>query len=390
MVPVTLGRKRFRAIAAASLGVLVPLLRGAPVLPGELSRVDAHSLIQVGLPQPHTSLSPRHSRHQPPHHPWHEKEAPPTMVDNLCMYESLVPEFVLIGVVKSATTTFVGQLRESPEIVFSSGCDKGINEVGPGLCENGTDKEGHFFDYYRSAGPEMMGSKYPPCQTRSRMVAAEASARYFIDDLVPATIHKFYGRAASRINFMIMLREPVARFHSDFYHAKVDTWWCQRYIVKKYTFKDIVMEILGGDMQYTGGNLYCSDRLEASLYPRNIRHWFERFLPGQFTVVPMKFVTQPRVGLSVVDFVWKMLGVRPGRHRPGAHYNSHPHPKLEADLPPKLLSMFRDLIYQQHGPAQLADVFSEYKGAKLFGFLGTYGNYSYDSHAIQRWIVHNW
>lgn len=305
--------------------------------------------------------------------------------DNVCMYGRFVPEFILIGVVKAATTSFAANLRQSNGIIFPSRCPDGE----PGLCEHGTDKEGHFFDMYRGLGPYYMSESFPKCRHDVRMVATDESPRYMLDRNVPATIANWYGTLQLRLKFIILLRDPVARFQSDYYQAKKADW-CVDY--RYYSFKEIVKSILNSNTwnHYTGGFFGCSDRLEASLYPDAVRRWFTVFPSKQFAIVPFLFLvdsgTHGRSNKSVVQSVWYSLGVEPGANVDIFHYNSYPHPTLETDLGVNVTKTFRDLLWKYYGPQHLATVFVQHPGARLFGYRGGLN----DVNAMTRWLENNW
>merc|ERR1719220_3101634 len=116
------------------------------------------------------------------------------------------------------------------------------------------------------------------------------------------------------LKFLILLRDPVRRFHSDFHHAK-DAQWCDLYM--NQTFSQIVQRIIqGGWQRFVGGTIGCPDRLEGSLYNGAIERWFSNFSPSQFTVVPWLFNVEPgikgRPVRTVAESMWDIVGASPG------------------------------------------------------------------------------
>merc|ERR1712242_299716 len=108
-------------------------------------------------------------------------------------------------------------MRQNPRILFAQRCTKW--NVGPGFCENRTNKEAHFFDYYDDDfhGRGYMIHSFPECRTDIRMVATDETPAYMVNPMIPEIISYYYGPLQKRIKFITILREPVARFHSDFY-----------------------------------------------------------------------------------------------------------------------------------------------------------------------------
>merc|ERR1739848_692490 len=153
-------------------------------------------------------------------------------------------------------------------------------------------KEGHFFDRRAYDGAQGMATFYPKCRRDRRFVATDMSPRYLLDPDVPGIMAKWYGQGLKpHLKFILTLREPVARFHSDFYHA-VEGNWCSGYY--GFTFRQIVNQIVVFNRwkPFVGGHRGCSDRLEASLYKRSLLRWFSIFTPNQFIIVPYTYITK--------------------------------------------------------------------------------------------------
>lgn len=306
--------------------------------------------------------------------------------NNLCYFDHLIPEFILIGVVKAGTTSFAADMRQSPGIMFPRTC-KGEFQTGEGFCDNNTAKEGHFFDHNRLRGLFYVKTLFPKCRRDVRLVATDMSPRYMMDHRVPKTIQTWYTHRAKQIKFIVILRDPISRFHSDYYHAKAQKW-CPKYT--NTTFAEIVSSIvLGNDWNsYVGGQEHCTDRLEGSLYTAAMKRWFYFFMPSQFIIVPFLFLTNPeeRISESIVEVVWNILGVDHGVPRKDSHFNTHDHPVLSQDIDQNLLEQFKRLIWLENGPSQLASTLVEQRGAMLLGYTGNETNIN----AIENWLQENW
>lgn len=387
---------------------------------GRNFETDTSSLLQAWLQQPDTSMKwvPQ-NREDPVEGPsflgpifttdddydfieWNQTAPtgePPLPVDyaagelNLCMRDHLIPEFMLVGTVKAATTTFAANIRQSPGIVFPSvklDCED-KPDLPEGFCFDDHAKEGHFFDYHKSGGVEFMAARFPKCRRDARMIATDESPRYLLDPEVPFVIKKWYGTAnlQNRLKFIIALREPVARFHSDYYHARYKNWCFDH---RLYTFGYLVQRILnyGQWQRYVGGNIGCSDRLEGSLYPPQVKRWFNLFDPSQFIIAPYLYITDPKNNgrqfhKPVAEYIWNLYGLPLGKIDEH-HLNVHEHPPLEEDINSNVLKQFRALIYRKHGPQHLAAVLTEHQGATLYGYSGS----SSDTAAITSWLESNW
>lgn len=384
---------------------------------------DANSLLQVWVQQPDTSglwvpwvrmkLDPQNEENSPRalHEPNNAREVDestyydynvtewdelppsnnlPTITSsegelNLCMHGHLVPEFFLVGVVKSGSTTFAGNMRQSPEVLFPK--KRKCTERRNGYCYNGTTKEGHFFDFHVSNGSQFMAQSFPACRTDMRLVATDESPRYLVDPDVPNVIANWYGpELQQRLKFVIILREPVARFHSDFYHATASDW-CADY--GKKNFSTLVRKIVLEDgwwQHLIGGNKNCSDRLEASLYKGQLTRWFSIFNPEQFMIVPFHLAVGPS-GANLIRKMWDILNVVHGQPWPNSQLNQHYHPPLANDISMDLLDQFRSLLFAENGPLPLSSFFIDHPGAHLYGLPRAS---MMDRTAIFDWLSENW
>merc|ERR1712224_404335 len=100
-----------------------------------------------------------------------------------------------------------------------------------------------------------------------------------------------YGKLWSRLQFGIIVREPVSRTHSDF-HFNVAT--AMNPCVEGRTFSELVNLKING---YDGCNLFHHNR-----YGDHIDMWLEHFHPSQFTIIPWKMFLAS--GGKVVTHMW--------------------------------------------------------------------------------------
>merc|ERR1719401_2251105 len=124
-------------------------------------------------------------------------------------------------------------------------------------------------------------SDYGACRRDSRLVAVEGSAAYSANYAhVPDAIVQCYGGQASAITFLMLLRDPVHRIHSEYYHSRRDAW-CHDFL--QMSFKDITDKILSNQVAHYRGCFdnrlgpQCGCFLESSMYKDQLEHWFATF-----------------------------------------------------------------------------------------------------------------
>merc|ERR1719401_2608945 len=107
-------------------------------------------------------------------------------------------------------------------------------------------------------------SDYGACRRDSRLVAVEGSAAYSANYAhVPDAIVQCYGGQASAITFLMLLRDPVHRIHSEYYHSRRDAW-CHDFL--QMSFKDITDKILSNQVALIGGALTTTLARSAGVF----------------------------------------------------------------------------------------------------------------------------
>lgn len=310
--------------------------------------------------------------------------------NNLCMHGHFVPEVIVIGGIKASTTSLCAGLRRSPFILWPiSGEDK-VNSTKHFAAW----KEGHYFDKHVEDGISYMISDFKECDMAVRNVAVDGSARYSTDPYVPKVISAWYGKQASQLKFVLILREPLARLHSHYHHSVRDGW-CKLH--KKFNFSRIIEKILKGKAKFVRRLLWsddistgsgCRDFLEGSLYVNQLRNYFKYFQPSQFILVPFLFNVDPghagRPSKLVAETLWSRLGVS-GLPGPPVHSNDHEHPKLEEDLDEGLIKSMRAWFDNVTGPRVIANLVRS-TNTILYHYAGDPD----DPAQISEWLGENW
>lgn len=311
--------------------------------------------------------------------------------NNLCMRDHFVPEVMVIGGIKASTTSLCMMLRQSPALLWPESQAGKVNWTRHPAAW----KEGHYFDkHIFQGGISYMIADFPLCTTKTRQVAVDGSARYASDPYVPGIIANWYGTQKSKLKFVLIMREPLDRLHSHYYHSVRDNW-C--YLHKGTNFSNIINQLLDywpvadephptlpPRNQFPG----CSDFLDGSLYSKQIHNYFQYFRPWQFIFVPFLYNVDPgnagRSSEQFAEFLWKKLGVNgvPGQI---IHSNNHNTPTLEDDLTTSQIKSMREWFEKLTGPAVIANQVHSTE-AILYQYTGDRD----DTNQIAQWLRENW
>lgn len=303
---------------------------------------------------------------------------------NTCIREHLAPEFFLLGVPKSGTTRFFNDFTASPAIV---------NYV-PGE----TEPEWHSAEPWVFAGgfdvsyTDTWLAHYPACDQDRRLVAIDCTPGYFGDRNAPYGLANLYSVHEVKANlvFMVLLRNPVSRMHSHYYHYVENG-------VLKDAIPDCPLSKFPDSFYTTARNLLerdtvcdcpCDNIVHDSRYAEAFKRYFANFKPAQFHVVPFQQV----VDKAVVEYTWDILGVPHGQHQ--ASYLTSAS-RIEGDMPrhPDILSELDELTLQEleaymeqvAGASALASLFAGTE-INLYNHTGSYD----DGASIERWLTGSW
>jgi len=315
--------------------------------------------------------------------------------NNLCMFGKLVPEVMIIGVQKAATSTFYSRLASNPSIYLpSDGWEKYnlTSEPLPFFLV----KEKHVYDYmmrYGEGRSHWLKSQ-PKCPENERKVEIDATPDYLSSYIAPYLMKSRYEELASRLKFIVILRDPVARTHSGFYNGRRLGWWFGH--AAKWSFADYVKLIVQYKKDVLGRSYYVySNELDGpfykSMYPLQLDVWFNAFSPSQFTFIPFKYViadSPDQFGSSpLMRYVWENIGV-PEAHNPRnltKWHNQVNHSSLKDDLDEELLQRFQKLCDEIASARLVADRLAS-SGASLYGYSGNQS----DPVAISEWLADHW
>mmetsp|Transcript_7983 Transcript_7983/g.17250 ORF Transcript_7983/g.17250 Transcript_7983/m.17250 type:complete len:402 (+) Transcript_7983:123-1328(+) len=386
---------RIGALVVLSLQTLAAAeIRRSAFLSGDVS--SSSSLLQVDT----------ESLEADPEWPYH----------GLCMQKKLFPQLWLLGAQKCATSLLAVDLMA----------------LGVKVNTNDGSKEAHFFDKWVNdsvSGPEATAEEkrawlrqLPDCTpgtgkrrlladftpSNLRNVPLPAGTRptgshwgsFFLRNTtrkleeisgsemnVPQLLKTFYGPAASKtLTFVVMIREPLARMQSNWYHASQSySDWKQCRDCKSKTFAGGLEATLHKARQ---AQPIYDDWLWTSLYARHMERWLEHFDASQFYVIPVSQYSQGNRTAICKDLADRMTFPMEcqsliGKRQP---VNTHEHPPLETDVSEPLRKSYADLLQSenQHLVKLLASAHNS--GAGLAGYEGPPG----DEDAVRKWLHESW
>mmetsp|Transcript_482 Transcript_482/g.1071 ORF Transcript_482/g.1071 Transcript_482/m.1071 type:complete len:410 (+) Transcript_482:117-1346(+) len=326
---------------------------------------------------------------------------------NLCQNNKLLPELYLLGGPKCATTSLAMDLAQHGHV-----------RAAPRLWSK---KEWHFWEkfskqskaeevkqaFFNSLGPcpgarlvlgdfsiNSLAAVQAPPEMDISACSCKGSPKKPAGD-APRLMKHVYGKDSSRITMVAMLREPLARMQSSWYHAqaeKFDEYWGFRDCCTN-SFSDAISTIIAGaSFNETGssrfkGHLGGEGSVWASMYGRHLRAYMKEFNVSQFVVVPYKLYSH---GGESKTAICNRLGERLHMHLncsdEAYKVNVHSHPPLNKDLAPELIKGFRKLMFREN--EKLVDVLARghSQGMELAGYDGPKGNRT----QIKRWLQANW
>jgi len=258
--------------------------------------------------------------------------------DNLCIEGRIVPELLLLGAQKAATTTLAKELMSIPGI---------IGRVLAAEDRFFEWKEAHIYDSLAKwQNKDSWKQGYVTCTDETRIVSIDATPDYLHSTAAPQRILENYGDRAQHVKFIVLLREPLARTQSAFYHLreKAAAWGVKNSQIFKASFQQYIQQRLANNL-----TAMDQDPVNVSLYPRQLANYFDVFSSQQFSIAPFRSVLEDS---SLANHIAKRLGL-PQMLQLGKppQVNAHQHPTFEGDLEPSVLSRCAHTLKkpQEHG-----------------------------------------
>ncbi|HUF89533.1 MAG TPA: sulfotransferase domain-containing protein [Gemmatimonadota bacterium] len=228
----------------------------------------------------------------------------------------MLPDFLIVGAMKSGTSTFYHHLIRHPQIAAAR------------------TKEVHFFDHRWHKGLNWYRSFFPLKRSMPEGgITGEATPYYLFHPSVPPRI----STVLSEVRLLVLLRDPVERTFSHYRHEV-------RSGRETLSFEDALSaeeeRLAGEHQQLVSRPRYRSIAHQAfsyrsrSIYADQVEAWFEWFNPGSMLVVKAEdLFERPDVvterALRFLGLPMMELGLVPHRNKGRA---SRMKPETQADL----------------------------------------------------------
>ncbi len=246
----------------------------------------------------------------------------PAIWHRLTAARRALPDFLVIGAMRSGTTSLHDLLVQHPEIV-------------PGI-----KKEVHYFDLQYDHGERWYRAHFP-LQTSLKLngqLTGEASPYYLSHPLAPA-------RAAATVpnaKLIVVLRNPIDRAYSHYWHAV-------RMKVESLDFEaaiEVEAERLGGEADrirrqpgYRSFKHQHLAYLERSIYVDEITRWLAHFRRKQFLIFSREAFSDDPEGHSRQLFDFLCLNIH--NHQTSKKLNLAQYPPMEQETRARLVDYFR-------------------------------------------------
>lgn len=211
---------------------------------------------------------------------------------------------------------------------------------------------------------------------------------------VPRLMSTAYGGMAGNVTLMMMLRSPLERMQSSWYHAQAEdfpNYWGFRDCCTT-SFNDALKTIVNAsdhtqDPPVFRGKAGGEGSVWASMYGRHIYEYMQHFSPAQMIIAPYKqyMDRESRVPMCAELSKRLKIDIQCGSHE-DFHENVHPHPTIDADIDPNVKNTLMSMFETEHRRLVEAIASASKNGAYLPGYSGEAGN----SQQINAWLERNW
>lgn len=245
----------------------------------------------------------------------------------------LLPDFLIIGTQRGGTTSLYNYLVEHPGIGAAS-----IKEI-------------HFFDtphykqglaWYRGHFPSALQRYYVEHNRKHRFITGEASPYYLFHRHTPQRV----ARLLPQIKLIVMLRNPVDRAYSHYYHEVAGGH------ENIASFEEAIAseeERLAGEDEKMRTNPYYASYnhrrfayLSRGKYIDQLQSWMELFSREQFLILKSEdFYANPA---AVYQQTLNFLGLpdsEPGGRQDFQRYNDTKPPGMAIETRQRLLAYFK-------------------------------------------------
>jgi len=225
-------------------------------------------------------------------------------------FKKRAPDFIIIGVGKSGTTSLYRYLGQHSQVLLPN------------------KKELRFFDQNFNYGYQWYLAQFPAVSDRDDLFTGEASPSYFFLPQVAQRIYDF----APQIKIIVMLRNPIERSISDYYQNKKSDPSCP-------TLEETInTEIANLEQKSEAELAYGGGILSQSLYYYKLKRWMKIFPRNQFLIINSDrfFANLPDSMMGVFDFI----NVSNTLNNSYKKYNAGSYPQPKVDIRKQLRNFF--------------------------------------------------
>lgn len=297
---------------------------------------------------------------------------------NICIDGKHVPDLYVLGAPKCATTALAYEM-----ISAGTRCAGGI-------------KEFHFFktttlhQYYKR--PDKLQGEWldemPMCPSERALMGDYSPESLSLTDgpghemyferakrEMPVALAGLYGDSAPRLNFVVMVREPVSRAQSAF-HYTGGVQASFRAEVEMYLAK-----FKPGDIENNYNPIW------GSSYGFQLERWLEAFDHSQFYVIPFRAFAQGNARRVCLDLTARIhYNIVCGDSRTPQVRNRGKHNSLEVELGTDLMRQFRGLMEDDRQRLLHQLTLGSRRGMGLALYDGAAANRT----AIREWLDQWW
>jgi hypothetical protein len=232
------------------------------------------------------------------------------------------PDFLIIGAQKCGTSSLFHYLSQHPDLNLPS------------------EKEIQFFTLEYKKGWNWYRNQFPRKSLFSQKLTGEASPYYLFHPLVPERVAKHLPK----IKLIVMLRDPVDRAYSHFWHEKkyktesLDSF--EEAISKEPERINLDEQKLINNEIIQSQSFRSYSYLDRGMYYKQISRWLRFYKLGQMHFIKSEdFFENPEAELTELYRFLEIRQIMPVNMTP---QNTNIYPKLEAEIRERVAFNFEE------------------------------------------------
>jgi hypothetical protein len=224
-----------------------------------------------------------------------------------------LPDYIVIGETKCGTTSLYNYLIKHPQILDTFGNGEGYDDTYK-------TKELRFFDKFYERGIDWYKSLFP--KAKPGFITGEATPMYMYRSLVAKRI----AEHIPNVKLVVVLRDPVDRFISQFYH---NFKWVPGFSERYPNIKVYLNSMIDPDYYI----------LEKGMYYYSLIKWMELFNKEQFYVFSSEeMFSEPQ---STYNKLVNFLGLEAYKVDEFKKYRSNDYPDVDPEIIKELTEFYR-------------------------------------------------